>query len=148
MLCLSCKDGFFLNSESRCTECSTQITNCIKCSGTVSLVCEDCLSPTKLTKGQCISCVLESCEECQIADNSKCAKCAEVFDVQSDGSCSLRQVSCPATTLLINGVCSCSPGAQMQGGICVSCTLNCLNCTTSLCLLCASGYYPSALRCL
>ena len=55
--CTSCKDGYFLNSDT-CTICDI---SCLTCDGSTASDCLSCPSGFLLEAGACVTCVDENC---------------------------------------------------------------------------------------
>ena len=133
----------------RCVPCPA---NCVTCLN--STYCSQCNPSTLAVNGTCITC-LSPCSTCANGVSS-CSSCITGY-VLAGTSC---VQSCPnPDQSIINGRCQCRFGFLFNGicvracppgfgpdflGVCVPCSQNCDNCSTSvaICTQCRVGYSP------
>ena len=98
--------------------------------------CTTCAAGYFLDSNRCT----DSCEEGEVATDTGCG---------CDGKCltcegtSTNCLSCAnASLLLYNFQCleSCPTSSYLALGSCIDCSIGCLNCTSSACTQCLSGY--------
>jgi hypothetical protein len=116
----------FSTSCSGCLECQT--SSCIPTcefnewlDGSVCVPCTDS-SWSCLDNQDASLCVVDYCSKCSTFEG-KCSTCEATYAVASSGAC-----ECPSTLLAVEG-------------LCIKCTENCVKCSLTTCLQCASLYY-------
>ena len=151
--CQTCNNGSYLNGTScvgncngmtgyfadnvtwtcnkcsiNCTNCSLSSSNCTSCaldyffvSGTSGSCSKSCPSGTVKVNSTLCSC-----------DYTKCKTCAITIT-----TCT----SCDVGLFLLNGACgtTCGQGYYANNFICIACSSNCINCTSTTCFACNSS---------
>ncbi|ELP85579.1 protein kinase domain containing protein, partial [Entamoeba invadens IP1] len=146
--CVSCEEGFYLNSNNTCESCG--ITNCTTCefNGT----CDMCTFDKTLTKNmtQCSECESnEGCLNC-LSDVVGCSVCREGYYLV-DHFCERCGNKCTRCDSSGNCV-QCETGYSTQNGVCVACHYiqnHCSTCVSSsgLCTSCDLGYMILNTKC-
>ncbi|BFU26633.1 protein kinase, putative [Entamoeba histolytica HM-1:IMSS-B] len=83
-ICLSCKSGYYLETNKTCQSCD-KIDNCISCSSSQKY-CFECQKTHYLENGKCISCnnSIPNCKEC--TSKGTCYSCIEGYYYEN-GKC-------------------------------------------------------------
>lgn len=134
-VCTSCESGYYLDTPTLCTKCTTPCANC-----TDSVTCTDCLPTYTLTVSSC-----------------GCNQTASMFYSAITDNCQLCSLIIPncQTCILISGTfvrCFlCEPGTYLTNlsQTCSPCSSSCTECSSfSTCTVCPIGYTLSIGQCI
>lgn len=134
--CLSCTTGLFYDANtSACLECDP---TCLSC-GVNATTCEVCYPGwTFNANQQCNQCPL-NCFNC--SSSTVCNQCDKGYGLTPNGTCRKCMSYCSECNPdNITECTSCAQGLELRSGRCYSCPLNCLECTSTACVLCTGGY--------
>ncbi|KAL4451537.1 hypothetical protein ABPG75_007199 [Micractinium tetrahymenae] len=141
--CTVCAAGNFRsvrNKAATCTQCSSQLPNCVECSS--SSTCTLCRARFRRTPaGQCERCRGQGCLLCR-SDRSKCDVCAGGWVLGAQQQC-IPCVGCAGGACTPDGSCpgNCKWGFGKVDGRCVKCAgKDCANCDgdPGVCQACAA----------
>lgn len=137
--CTSCEEGFYVDSNNRCEQCSD--TNCRHCSN--AKTCTECKDGYyKSGTSGCLQCIT-NCEKCDNKDT--CNTCKTGFYKDDKGKCQECKANCDAcnSTYCLD----CAPQHYpLDDGSCGPCAEVCYECSgpsDKECLKCDPGYYFS-----
>ena len=134
-----CRESYFLNPSLGCSLCSSQIPFCSRCSNYTH--CSACID--QYTEFFNSSSSITSCQLCNITLTG-CTLCTETTVCTNCDS---------ARNFVPNGTnCICRSGYYFisANSSCNSCSVfstNCLTCSNSTCLTCASNYFVNGTSC-
>lgn len=138
--CTLCSAGTYLDTASGlCRSCPNGAATCDNIQITTCIVGYYLVSPIV-----CLPCVA-NCQQCSTAD---CFLCNQGYYKNSSGGCVAcnSSLSCQGCTS-ISACTSCASGFYLTTTAprkCLSCSTNCLTCTSSACTICAPGYYRAS----
>ncbi|KAL4454048.1 hypothetical protein ABPG73_009847 [Tetrahymena malaccensis] len=149
--CLSCNNGYYLNSSNQCQPCQapcgsciTQATKCLSCYPAQSYIYNS-------LNNSCTSLCDPSCNTCSLPNNSNsCLSCYSGYYLNSLSQCQPCQAPCGNCIDLPTKCLSCTPAQNYSfdnsNYICnLICDSSCKTCSqandSNSCLSCNSGYY-------
>ncbi|CAG9330186.1 unnamed protein product [Blepharisma stoltei] len=145
-----CNDGYYFSNfttcspcQNNCKACSDAAENCLTCSDSVHMsAAPACACPPNSTInsiGQCVcnagyfytsnhqcSPCSPQCSTCSVS-SSTCLTCIDTVHMGNPPTC-----SCPASSTLTAGVCTCNTGLYFSlNTVCSTCAPQCLSCSDS-----------------
>ena len=137
--CKECTDGYYMNSNDLCAACT--ITECAVCN--LEGACEECNDGFSLSSGECTGCP-QNCLDCT-GDVDSCKRCADGYEVLTDGSCGQLENDCGDNCLVCGaqGICKQCLNSYYRNSnsVCTSCMDNCGACNSgTTCNDCEVGY--------
>ncbi|KAL4466190.1 hypothetical protein ABPG72_011068 [Tetrahymena utriculariae] len=149
--CLSCNNGFYLNSSNQCQPCQAPCGNCIN-TATKCLSCTPVQSYNYNSYNYiCISVCDSSCKTCSSPNNSSsCLSCNDGFYLNSSNQCQHCQSPCGNCINSATNCLSCTPAQDYvydsSNNSCrIACDQSCKTCSSpnnsSSCLSCNNGFY-------
>jgi len=149
--CTSCIEKFYTATGASCTPCTDIDSNCYFCNNAGQ--CTQCLFGyyvnSAFTCTQKPACDVSNCLTCSNTNGSQCLTCNNYFTNAADGSACSPPTNCPYQGQFFDGsTCLCKIGFYFNGSACLSCSLNCAQCTSgTTCTSCLANYFVSASNC-
>lgn len=137
--CKQCADGYYSTFEDLCAVCD--ISDCATCE--IDGTCGECEDGFALIDGACVACG-DNCLDCT-GDTSSCKRCADGYEVVTDGSCGQVDNDCGNNCFACGaqGICKTCMNTYYKNtdSECVACMDNCGSCSNAdTCNECESGY--------